>query len=413
MPNVHWLQTGRRAIPRNAHPPWASRAAICRQKQRGGCRPNLAQKNRTKPCNTAAWRTVCLLCRSSSTPSSTPANIGDLSGDAEWLLRHFLRAGLAGGPQPDMPRSTPSPTSAPMGTWPISAGTRSTTMFWQGKARRPPGRARPGPASEAARSFFRPRPRGLGRDPAAGSGRVSFYAAAAGLELAGAVDLVAHFAYRGWREERWHPTRLSIVQRPAGRAAPSCATPASTPCWSSWSGWPSSRPKRHLAPPRQAERTRTIPASARPGSRAVPCSASPTGSTPCRPNTRAQRADLAGQYTDPVERVVAEHLDRSYYTGHLRRRPRPRHRSRGAFLPVGMAGAAQPGSPGSTPATTCRPTPISSRAVSTRSGTTSSRGAEGRRPHRPGGFRRDIIERAVDPGHTHQGLESGPNRPVC
>ncbi len=110
-----------------------------------------------------------------------------------------------------------------------------------------------------------------------------------------------------------------------------------------------------------------------------------------------RRTDRAGHYDDAVEQVVAEYLDRSYYTStyadirehgidpveHFCRQGWQERRNPAAWFDTAYyldtnADVAQSGI-----------NPFWHYLVEGR--------AEDRRPHRPGGFRRDIIDRAVDP----------------
>ncbi len=317
----------------------------------------------------------------------------DLSGDAEWLLRHFCERGWREGRNPNASFDT----VAYLGTHGDVANIGWNPFYHYVLAGKAEDRQIV-PAlvpSEAARSFF-------GRDPGDWVAILQpevdgvFYATAAGLELAGGVDLVAHFAYRGWRQ--------GLAPNPAFDLSALLA----------------SRPELRDARINPllvvlVERLAEQPAQAAPGS-AAPSRADEDD--PGISTTRfarsalfgiadrldalsseyaTQRADLAGQYTDVVERVVAEHLDRSYYTSayadvrdhgidpveHFCRLGWQERRNPAVWFDTGYYLQAN--------------TDIEQSGVNPFWHYLVEGRAEGRKPHRPGGFRRDIIERAVDP----------------
>ena len=309
----------------------------------------------------------------------------DVRGDAEALLRHFCERGWKEGRNPHAGFDTVSylaahPDVAQVGWNPfyhyVLAGHGENRLIV--------------PAflpSVAARAV-------LGRDPGDWVALLrpevdeAYYAEQIYPRPDGSFDLVAHFAYRGWLEER-NPTadfdvHAALSERPELRDArlnPLVAAIAE-------------RPQAAASSPRLDEDD--------PGIVTTRFRRDMLFGIPER--LEAIGSEFAGQvpnpgaaYADPVERVVADHMDRNYYLAtyadvresgidpveHFCRLGWAERRNPAAWFDTGYymranGDIAQSGV-----------NPFWHYVVEGRK--------EGRKPHRPGGYRRDIIERAVDP----------------
>ncbi len=217
---------------------------------------------------------------------------------------------------------------------------------------------------------------------------VAFYAGTFDTPPPATIDLVAHFAYRGWleerdpnpgfkvhavlserpelREARLNPLVAAIVERPPPEAGPPPTDPDDP-------GLVTTRfPRAMLF--------------------GIPDRLQALGD-----ELAGQRVETASGYTDPVSRVVADNLDRAYYLATY-----PDVRNAGLdpvahFCDVGWSERRNPATWFDTAYYMRANTDITDSGLNPFWHYLVEGRKEGRKPHRPGGFRRDIIERAVDP----------------
>ncbi len=312
----------------------------------------------------------------------------DVEGDAEALLAHFCSRGWLEGRNPHAGFDTVAylhthPDVAQVGWNPfyhyVLAGHGENRSSVAGS----------GPRT-AAQALF-------GRDPGDWVALLrpeldeAFYLSQPGHPPSGTVDPVAHFAFRGWREHRdpnpgfsvqaalaerpllfemqVNPLLAAIVERPLAAAVglPPVPVDEDDP------GIGTTRFPRNILfgiP----DRLHALAAE-----------------------FAGHRADHSSAYADPVARIVAGHLDRDYYNAtyadvrehgidpveHFCRQGWTERRNPAPWFDTAYYLGANTDIAGS------GVNPFWHYLVEGRT--------EGRKPHRPGGYRRDIIERAVDP----------------
>ena len=308
----------------------------------------------------------------------------DVQGDAEALLLHFCSRGWREGRNPHAGFDT----VAYLHTYPDVAQVGWNPFYHYILAGHGENRAvvaSAGPHAAALAAF--------GHDPGDWVAILrpevdeAFYAAQLGHLPPGSVDLVAHFAYRGWREDRdpnpGFSVRAALAERPSlldGKVNPLVAAIVDRP--SPEASLPVDEDDPGISTTRFA-RDLLFGIPERLGALAA--------------GLAGHRAAAGSAYTDPVERIVAEHLDRSYYNAtyadvrehgidpveHFCRLGWAEQRNPASWFDTGYYLRANTDIAGS------RVNPFWHYLVEGRK--------EGRKPHRPGGYRRDIIERAVDP----------------
>ena len=224
----------------------------------------------------------------------------------------------------------------------------------------------------------------------------AFYAGQFDTAPDGSFDLVAHFAYRGWLEERdpnpdfnvhaalserpelrdarLNPLLAAIVERPPAEPPPPL-TDADDP------GIVTTRFRRDFL-------------------FGIPDRLQALGDEFASQGTPAEPS-----YADPVARVVAEHMDRAYYLAMY-----ADVRSAGLdpvdhFCGVGWSERRNPATWFDTAYYMRANTDIADSGINPFWHYLVEGRKEGRKPHRPGGFRRDIIERAVDPDTRTRGYD--------
>ncbi len=317
----------------------------------------------------------------------------DVVGDAEALLRHFCERGWKEGRNPHAGFDTVSYLSthldvAQVGWNPfyhyVLAGRAENRMVV------------PAFMPRAAATAI------LGHDPGDWVELLrpevdeAFYAGQLAAPPDGSFDLVAHFAYRGWLEERNPNQRFDVhaalSEHPgllAGRVNPLVAQIAERPAVPSAADLddPGIATTRF---PRQAlfgigERLAALAQDA-----------------------AAKRGTDGPHYEDPVERIVADHIDRAYYLAtyadvrthgidpveHFCRQGWTENRNPTAWFDTEYYLRANPD--------------LAQSGLNPFWHYLSEGRREGRRPNRPGGFRRQIIERAVDPDTRARSYDRPP-----
>ena len=306
----------------------------------------------------------------------------DLQGDAEALLRHFCERGWQEGRNPHPGFDTVSY----LATYPdvAQAGWNPFHHFvFAGEAEH-----------RTVAPAFLPRAATvaeLGHDPGDWVALLrpeldpAFYAAQLEPPFDGAFDLVAHFAYRGYlsdlnpnpdfdvhaalearpelRTARVNPRVAAIARRPAPPTPDDPDDP----------GIASTRFPRH-ALFGIGDRLQALARAA-----------------------AEHRVGNAAEYDDPVEQLVAGSLDRAYYLATY-----ADVRNHGTdpvehFCRVGWAEERRPVAWFDTAYYLRVNTDIAASGINPFWHYLVEGRKEGRKPHRPGGFRRDIIERAIDP----------------
>ena len=226
----------------------------------------------------------------------------------------------------------------------------------------------------------------------------AFYAAQLETVPDGGFDLVAHFAYRGWleglspnagfdvhaalaerpelREARLNPLVAAIVARPPALAAAPLTDPDDP-------GILTTRFRRDqlFAIPDQLQALEA--------------------------EFDGQRVEAGSRYDDPILRVVADNLDRGHYLAMY-----PDVRTAGLdpvehYCSIGWSERRNPAVWFDTAYYLRVNTDIADSNVNPFWHYLVEGRKEGRKPHRPGGFRRDIIERAVDPDTRTKAYDRG------
>ncbi len=305
----------------------------------------------------------------------------DIEGDAATLLRHFCERGWKEGRNPNAGFDTVSYLMM----HPDVAEHRLNPFFhYLLNGRREARAVVPAflPSEVAARVF--------GRDPGDWVALMrpavdeAFYTAALQPPFDGSFDPVAHYSYRGWLEGRdpnpgfsvlaaldarpaLHHKRLNPLLYSLVPIAPAVTTrqAARAPC------------REHPAPLRSTRFPPELLAATEP----PPAAAS------------APR----GPYHDPVEHLVAQHLDAAYYLDMY-----PDVRRHGAdpvthYCRLGWAERRNPTAWFDTAYYLDANADVAERAINPFWHYLMAGQAEGRSPKRPGGYRRQIIDRAAEP----------------
>jgi hypothetical protein len=307
---------------------------------------------------------------------------GDVTGDAEALLLHFCERGWKEGRNPHVGFDTVSYLHAYRDVDQIGWNPFYHYVL--------AGRAEKRPVVPA----FLPRRAAaavLGHDPGdwvkllRGEVDEAFYASQLSVPPDGSFDLVAHFAYRGWLDERKpnqnFDVHAALAGRPelrAGRVNPLVAEIAERPA---------------IPPPDDPDdtgiATTRFPREALFGI---------GGRLAALAKDAADQYDASRpRYDDPVERDVADHIDRAYYLATY-----ADVRSHGLdpvqhFCRQGWAENRKPAAWFDTEYYLRANTDVAASGVNPFWHYIMEGRKEARRPHRPGGYQREIIERAVDP----------------
>ena len=307
----------------------------------------------------------------------------DVQGDAEALLLHFCRSGWKEGRNPHTGFDTvaylmANPDVDRVGWNPfyhyLLAGHAENRMVVPAFM--------PRQSAEAE----------LGRDPGDWVALLrpevdeAFYAAQFDPPPDGSFNLVAHFAYRGWLLDLNPSPRFDV--RAALSARPELRAGRVNPLVAEIAG----RPPPPPAPPDEDDPglvTTRFPRAALFGIT--------ERLAQLAQHAAEQRTEAGAAYEDPVEQVVADHLARAYYLAsyadvrthaidpveHYCRTGWAEQRNPCAWFDTGYYLRAN--------------SDIAASGINPFWHYLVEGRKERRKPHRPGGFRRDIIERAVDP----------------
>ena len=307
----------------------------------------------------------------------------DVQGDAEALLLHFCERGWKEGRNPHPGFDTVSylishPDVAHIGWNPfyhyVLAGHAENRLVVPAHTPR-----------EAAVAV-------LGRDPGdwveilRPELDVAFYATQFAQPPDGSFDLVAHFAYRGWIEER-NPNHsfdvhAALSRRPellAARLNPLLAEIVGRP--------PPPPPPPDLDDP--ALVTTRFPREALFGI--------VDRLQALRQNVVEPCGETVAFRDDPVERCVADHLDQAFYLAINQDVQQHAMDPVEHYCRIGWAEGRNPTAWFDTEFYLCANPDIAASQVNPFWHYLVEGKREGRRPHRPGGFKRDIIEHAMDP----------------
>jgi hypothetical protein len=307
---------------------------------------------------------------------------GDVTGDAEALLLHFCERGWKEGRNPHAGFDTVSylnahPDVNQIGWNPFY----HYVLAGQAENRLVVPAFMPHTAAAAV----------LGRDPGDWVKLLrpevdeAFYASQLTVPPDGSFDLVAHFAYRGWLEKRNPNHRFDVHAALSER--PELLDGRVNPLVAEMAGRPVVPPPGDLDDPGIATTRFPREALFGIGERLADLAV----------DAAEHRAMDGPQYNDPTERVVADHMDQAYYLAtyadvrangidpveHFCRQGWAENRNPAPWFDTEYYLRANPDLAG---------TGLNPFWHYLMEGC-----KEGRRPNRPGGFRREIIERAVDP----------------
>ena len=316
----------------------------------------------------------------------------DVTGDAEALLLHFCERGWKEGRNPH----DGFDSVAYLHTHPDVVQVGWNPFYHYVLAGQREGRAAARPRSPRSAAAI------LSRDPGDWVALVrqemdtGFYAAQIGSEAAG-VDLAAHYAFRGWLEGRdpapGFGTAAILSDHPDWQAAglnPLVATIAARPPPAPPALPPPPLPS--ALPPDQDDPGISITRFARDRLFGIA-----DRLQALEAELAARRTDAGAAYADPVERLVAGYLDRDYYLARYADVREHQIDPVEHFCRLGWAERRNPAPWFHTGYYLDTNSDVAESQVNPFWHYLAQGRAEDRKPSRPGGFRREIIEHAVDP----------------
>ena len=336
-----------------------------------------------------------LIVRPAFDPAYYAHEYRDVQGDAEAMLLHFCERGWKEGRNPHDGFDTLSYLAA----HPDVAGVGWNPFYHYVLAGRAENRAVAPAVSPRATAIAL-----LGRDPGDWVALVrpeldeAFYTAQIGPHAEG-IDPAAHFAYRGWLAGHDPAPGFSIA-----------ATLADHPDWLSARLNPLVAAIAARPPPPEPLPPTVLSDEDDPGIATTRFGRERLFGIPERlraleTELAASRADAGAAYTDPVERLVAGSLDPDYYLAIYpdvrEHRLDPVHH----FCATGWAERRNPAPWFDTDYYLRTNSDVAGSGVNPFWHYLAQGRGEGRTPHRPGGFRRDVIEHAVDPDTRTSGWD--------